>query len=90
MSRTLVAYFSIGGTTRTAAEKLAAAADADIFEIKAAVPYTKKDTDWMDKQSRSSLEMSDPDCRPELAGTVENIDEYDKVVKKLKDKGYIK
>lgn len=77
MSKKLVAYFSASGVTAGVAEKLAEAADADLYEIKPSVPYTKADLDWMDKQSRSSVEMSNLSSRPEISGKVENMDEYD-------------
>ena len=64
----LVAYFSCSGVTKAAAEALADAAGAELFEIQPAVPYTRKDLDWMDKKSRSTLEMKDPAARPEIAG----------------------
>ncbi len=77
MSKKLVAYFSASGVTAGVAEKLAEAAGADLYEIKPAVPYTKADLDWMNKQSRSSVEMSDLSSRPVISGKVENMDEYD-------------
>ena len=77
MSKKLVAYFSASGVTAGVAEKLADAAGADLYEIKPAVPYTKADLDWMDKQSRSSVEMSDLSSRPEISGKVDNLGEYD-------------
>ena len=51
----LVAYFSASGVTKNAAEKLAELAGADLFEIKPAVPYTRADLDWTDKNSRSTV-----------------------------------
>ena len=77
MSKKLVAYFSASGVTAGVAEKLAEAAGADLHEIKPAVLYTKADLDWMDKQSRSSIEMSDFSSRPEISGKIDNMDEYD-------------
>ena len=65
----LVAYFSASGTTAKAAKVLAKAADADLYEIKPAIPYTSADLNWMDKGSRSSVEMSDKHSRPALADT---------------------
>ncbi len=59
MSNVLVAYFSASGTTARAAQSLAKAAGADLYEIKPAVPYTAADLDWNNKQSRSSVEMND-------------------------------
>ena len=66
MSKILVAYFSASGVTAKAAKKLADAANADIYEIRPAVPYTQADLNWMDKKSRSSVEMNDRSSRPEL------------------------
>ena len=74
MSKKLVAYFSASGVTAKAAGKLAKAADADLFEIKPVQPYTRADLDWMNKKSRSSIEMADKSSRPEIAEKVSNID----------------
>lgn len=79
MTKSLVAYFSATETTAGAAELLAKAADAELFAIRPAVPYTKADLNWMDDRSRSSLEMRDPSSRPAIAGRVENMDAYDRV-----------
>ncbi len=75
----LVAYFSASGVTKNAAERLAKAASADLFEIKPAVPYTRADLDWTNKNSRSSVEMNDPDSRPEIAERLSNMEDYDTV-----------
>ena len=80
MSKILVAYFSASGVTGKAAEKVAHAAGADLFEIKPEVAYTKADLNWMDKKSRSTLEMNDPSSRPAITGSVENMAQYDCVV----------
>ena len=79
MSKKLVAYFSASGTTKEAAERLAKAAGADLFEIKPTIPYTSADLNWMDKESRSSVEMNDPDSRPEIAETMPNMADYNTV-----------
>ena len=79
MSKTLVAYFSASGMTAKAATALAAAVAGDLYEIRPAVPYTQKDLNWQDKYSRSSLEMSDPAARPELADKDANIAAYDRI-----------
>lgn len=79
MSKKLVAYFSASGVTKSAAERLAKAADADLFEIQPLVLYTKADLDWTNKKSRSSVEMNTPDSRPEIAKKVPNMEEYDMV-----------
>ena len=79
MSKTLVAYFSASGTTARLAENLAKAAGADLYEIKPAVPYTKDDLNWMNKQSRSSVEMRDNSSRPALADTDADISAYDTI-----------
>lgn len=67
MKKALVAYFSASGVTKRAAEKLAKAAGADLFEIAPVQPYTRADLNWMDKKSRSTAEMSDRSCRPAMA-----------------------
>ncbi len=75
-NKILVAYFSASGVTARVAKTLAEAADADLFEIKPAVPYTSADLNWMDKNSRSSVEMRDPQSRPQIADSVANMDDY--------------
>ena len=65
--KTLVAYFSATGSTAKLAETLASAADAELYEIRPAVPYERRDLNWMDKKSRTTLEMAHPNCRPALA-----------------------
>jgi len=80
MKKALVAYFSATGTTATAAKKLAEAAGADLYEIKPAVPYTKEDLNWMNKKSRSSVEMNDKSFRPELAEKNAAISGYELVL----------
>ena len=80
MGKVLVAYFSASGVTEKVAKKVAAAAAADLFEIKPETAYTKADLNWMDKKSRSSVEMNDPASRPEISGTVENMEQYDTVL----------
>ena len=59
MNRKLVAYFSAGGNTAKLAKKLAESAGADLYEIRPAVLYTRADLNWQNKQSRTSVEMSD-------------------------------
>ena len=79
MKKTLVAYFSASGVTAKAAKNLAAAADADLFEIVPAQPYTRADLNWMDKKSRSTVEMNDRGCRPVIASKVADMAQYDRV-----------
>ena len=69
MTKVLVTYFSASGVTAKVAEKLAAATNAGLYEIKPAELYTDADLNWMDKKSRSTLEMSDLNARPALADT---------------------
>ena len=77
MSKKLVACFSAQGSTAKLAKTLAAAAGAELYEIKPAVPYERKDLNWMDKKSRSTVEMQDKNCRPELADTNAPVAEAD-------------
>lgn len=75
--KSLVVYFSCSGVTKRVAEKLAKVTESDIFEIVPEVPYTDADLDWMDKNSRSSVEMKDHSSRPAIKNKVNNMEEYD-------------
>ena len=77
MSKRLVAYFSASGVTAKVADMLADAVGADIHEIRPKVPYTKADLNWMNKKSRSSIEMADKTIRPEIAESNVKIENYD-------------
>ena len=77
MSKKLVAYFSASGVTAKVADMLADAVGADIHEIRPKVPYTKADLNWMNKNSRSSIEMADKTIRPEIAESNVKIENYD-------------
>ena len=79
MSKTLVAYFSASGVTAGIANEIAEAVGADIYEIRPKEAYTPADLNWMDKQSRSSVEMNDPDCRPAIAEPVSGMEDYSTV-----------
>lgn len=79
MKKTLVAYFSATGTTEKVARMIANSADADLFEIVPEQPYTSEDLDWMNKQSRSSIEMNDKTFRPAIKNTIPNMDQYDTI-----------
>ena len=77
MTKCLVAYFSAGGVTKRVGENLAAAIGADSYEIKPKVPYTDADLNWMDKNSRSSVEMKDWNSRPEIIDDNFSVTKYD-------------
>lgn len=76
MGKVLVAYFSASGVTAKLAKRLAEAIGADLHEIRPEVPYTEADLNWMDKKSRSSVEMKDTSFRPAIAGKVEHMEQY--------------
>lgn len=80
MEKKLVAYFSASGTTRKVAEMIAETAEADLYEIVPKQPYSKADLNWMDKKSRSSVEMSDKKFRPEITDADAQIDKYDEII----------
>ena len=77
MSKTLVAYFSASGVTAGVAKKTAEACGGDLYEIKPEVPYTSADLNWMDKKSRSTVEMNDKAARPAIADMVSGMEGYD-------------
>lgn len=72
----LVAYFSATNTTEGVAEQIADGLGADLYEIVPEEPYTDKDLDYNDDNSRTTIEMNDPSARPTISGSVENMDEY--------------
>lgn len=80
MGKRLVVFFSASGTTKKVAEMIASAADADMYEIMPKQPYSKADLNWMDKKSRSSVEMSDKKFRPEISDTDVFVDQYDEII----------
>ena len=75
----LVAYFSATGTTKGVAEHIANGLNADIYEIVPEEPYTDADLDYNDNNSRTTIEMNDPNARPAISGSVENMEQYDTV-----------
>ena len=76
MSKILVAYFSAGGTTGKIAIKIAKAIEADVYPITPKIPYKSADLNWMNKNSRSSVEMNDKSSRPEIANKLQNMEDY--------------
>ena len=79
MNNKLVAYFSATGITAKVAEKLAAGVGADLYEIKPEVKYTKADLNWMNKKSRSSVEMNDKSIRPAIITGDVDVSGYDTI-----------
>ena len=79
MSKALVAYFSASGVTAKVAGKLASALEADTYEIKPGVKYTKADLNWMNKKSRSSVEMNDKTFRPAIVIGDADLSDYDTI-----------
>ncbi|WP_315675921.1 flavodoxin [Clostridium sp. 19966] len=77
--KVLVTYFSASGVTKNVAVNLAAAAGADLCEIKPKEEYTSADLNWQDKKARSTVEMNDTASRPAIADKVENMDSYEVV-----------
>ena len=43
------------------------------------MPYERRDLNWMDKKSRSSVEMQDKSCRPALKDTDALVKEADMI-----------
>ena len=78
--KTLVAVFSASGVTKKVGEEIARVAGADFYEIVPKDIYTSADLDWMNRNSRSSIEMNDPSVRPEIAGNAPDMSVYDTVI----------
>ncbi len=77
--KTLVAYFSATGTTAKVAANLAEATGATLYEIKPETRYTEADLDWRNQESRSSLAMKDPACRPAIVEDLQDAASYSTV-----------
>lgn len=75
----LVAYFSATGNTKTVAEQIADVTGGELYEIEPAEPYTSEDLDYNNDDCRANLEMNDDTARPEIAGAIENIEQYDTI-----------
>ena len=76
---TLVAYFSATGNTKKIAEYIVAYTGADSYDITPAIPYTTEDLNYSNSSCRANQEQNDVSCRPEISGSVENMDNYDVV-----------
>ena len=78
-NKSLVVYYSATGNTKEAAEYIAAAAGADLFELVPEEPYTSDDLDWRNQDSRVSREHDNPDERvvPLVESTVSDWESYD-------------
>lgn len=77
MSKCLVVCFSASGITREVSKRLAEKMEASLFEIEPQQSYSRADLNWNDSESRSSLEMKDPNSRPAIKNQVQNMDQYD-------------
>ena len=75
----LVVYFSATGKTAKVAEKLASGIGADVYEIRPEVKYTKADLNWMNRNSRSSVEMNDKSIRPAIITGDVDVSGYDTI-----------
>ena len=78
--KTLVAVFSASGVTKKVGDEIARVAGADFYEIVPKDIYTSADLDWMNRNSRSSIEMNDPSARPEISGNAPDMSVYDTVI----------
>ena len=78
MKKVLISYFSATGTTASVAEKISESVNGDLFEIEPIEKYTKEDLNWMNKNSRSSIEMND-NIKPEIKNKVNNLSDYDTI-----------
>ena len=76
--KTLVAYFSVQGTTAKVAKELAEHLNADLFEIKPLHPYTDADIKWTNPLARCNREKLGNKDVP-VAGKISNFAEYDEV-----------
>ena len=76
-NKLLVVYFSATGITAKAARTIADVTGGTLYEIVPQQSYTADDLDWNDRQSRSSVEMNNPQARPALKDTKPDVAAYD-------------
>ena len=76
-NKQLIVYFSATGTTARAARTIADITGGTLYEIVPQQSYTSDDLDWNDRQSRSSVEMNNPQARPVLKYTKLDVAAYD-------------
>ena len=77
MSKKIVLYFSIYGTTKRVAEKIAKVTGADIMEIEPKVSYDGN-RDHYNALAEYAKKEHDMNQRPEIKNSI-NIEEYDTV-----------
>lgn len=80
MNKSLVCYFSATGVTKNVAINIKNLLGADLFEIEPVNHYTEADLNWLNKQSRSSIEMQDRKSRPVIKNKINNIDDYHNII----------
>ncbi len=76
-SKILIAYFSATGNTEKVAGYIAEATGGTLYEIVPQISYTQEDLNYSDHTTRATAEQNDPDARPAIQGSVENMAEYD-------------
>ena len=89
MAKKLVAYFSASGVTKKVAEMISEVSGYELYEIKPKQAYTKADLNWMDKNSRSSVEMKDKKFRPEIITKDIEMSDYDEIILGFPIWGYV-
>lgn len=75
----LVCYFSASGVARNIAKEISNILQADIFEIKPKISYSKDDLNWQDENSRSSLEMKRLISNPDIIEQNINFNNYERI-----------
>lgn len=81
-----IVYFSATGTTKSVAKKLQKATKGTLVQIKASKPYTKKDLDYTNENSRTSKEQgsASPIYKSKIRPRIKNISTIKKAVKNAK------
>lgn len=75
--RALVVYFSCTNTTKGVAEHIASITESGMYRIEPEEPYTSADLNYNNSSSRANREQNDPSARPAIAGSLENLSDYD-------------
>lgn len=77
--KSIVIYFSCTENTKRIAEYIKDSTNSDIYQIQALAPYTSDDLNYSNTESRTSREQNDQAARPEIAGNLPSLVDYDYV-----------
>jgi len=79
MNKVLVSFYSASGVTKRKATELAKEVNGDLYEIIPKQIYNEEDLNWRNESSRSSIEIKNKNCRPEIEDIKIDTNLYDTI-----------